>query len=428
MTGLDRAARQLPALLDELAAARTPEYLDDLHKQLAGTRQPPAWTLPERWLPMLVARQPVLTGRSPWRAIAVLAIVATLLAAMALIAAGSRRIPAPFGPVENGLVVYASNGEIFTMDPASGRATAVVTDPATDVRPVWSPDGQSFVFERKAANPLGPGDLYLAQADGSAPHRLTQTPIESINDYVFSPDGREIAVSAGAAGQYGIWIVNVDGSGVRRLAAGNLGATGPDYRPRSGSEIVFVGREVGKFASGLFSVRSDGTGLGTIVAPTTFVIANPRWSPKGDRLSYTSLAVDHSTPARPHIVDADGTNDRILGSFAEDETGGLPNLWSNDGTRLLIGRCHRPSVDDTGCDLRYSIVAVDGLGPEQMIADGILDFGDSSQAWAPDDSYIVASTSQGEQTATQLWDTSNGTVRAATWAAGGPSSVQRRAP
>ena len=153
---------------------------------------------------------------------------------------------------------------------------------------------------------------------------------------------------------------------------------------------------MGKFASGLFSVRSDGTGLGTIVAPTTFVIANPRWSPKGDRLSYTSLAVDHSTPARPHIVDADGTNDRILGSFAEDETGGLPNLWSNDGTRLLIGRCHRPSVDDTGCDLRYSIVAVDGLGPEQMIADGILDFGDSSQAWAPDDSYIVASTSQGE--------------------------------
>ncbi|MEX1168850.1 MAG: hypothetical protein WEE50_01780, partial [Chloroflexota bacterium] len=56
----DRFERQLPVLLTELAEPRTPDYLDDLLWQTANTSQRPAWSLLERWLPMLdIARQPV---------------------------------------------------------------------------------------------------------------------------------------------------------------------------------------------------------------------------------------------------------------------------------------------------------------------------------------------------------------------------------
>ena len=52
MMPTDRFERQLPALLEDLAEPRTPDYLDDLLWQTAHTSQRPAWTFLERWLPM----------------------------------------------------------------------------------------------------------------------------------------------------------------------------------------------------------------------------------------------------------------------------------------------------------------------------------------------------------------------------------------
>src|SRR5688572_24171849 len=66
----ERFERQLPELLTELAAPRTPDYVDDLFGLTAATRQRPAWTFLERWLPMVdIARQPILTSRVPMRTI-----------------------------------------------------------------------------------------------------------------------------------------------------------------------------------------------------------------------------------------------------------------------------------------------------------------------------------------------------------------------
>ena len=63
----DSLERSLPWLLDELADERTPDYYDDLFSQTARTSQRSAWTIPERWLPMLdVARQRV-APQVPWR-------------------------------------------------------------------------------------------------------------------------------------------------------------------------------------------------------------------------------------------------------------------------------------------------------------------------------------------------------------------------
>ena len=70
MTPIDRFERQLPDRLAELAGARTPDYFDDLLAQTARTRQRPAWTFLERWLPMDLATPRAATARIPWRPIA----------------------------------------------------------------------------------------------------------------------------------------------------------------------------------------------------------------------------------------------------------------------------------------------------------------------------------------------------------------------
>jgi len=204
MMPTDRFERRLPGLLTELAEPRTPDYFDDLLQQTARTRQRPAWSFLERWLPMVdIARQPVLAPRLPWRPIGLGLVLLALLAAIvaALVVGGRPNLPLPFGPARNGLVAYVSGGDIYTVDPATGDSTAIVRGLQTDSDPRWSRDGTRLAFERKTNGGSGPGLLYVARADGSDLVQLTPEPLSGIDDYSFSPDGKEILISASAERQ-----------------------------------------------------------------------------------------------------------------------------------------------------------------------------------------------------------------------------------
>ena len=83
MTSPRRFEHDLPALLADMYVAGTPDYRDDLVQQVARVRQRPAWTFPERWLPMDLTTKAVPGApRVPWRIVGVLALLAVLLAAM----------------------------------------------------------------------------------------------------------------------------------------------------------------------------------------------------------------------------------------------------------------------------------------------------------------------------------------------------------
>ena len=247
MTPSERFDRQLPEILEEISQPRTPDYFDDLLGQTASMRQRPAWTLPERWLPMAdIARQPAFARQVPWRQIAVLALIVLLLAAGLVLVIGSRpRVPAPFGLARNGLVAYAQGGDIYTADPVSGAATAVVTGAETDLRPVFSLDGTRMAFERKANGSGGPGRLFVANADGSGLTQVTPEPIGFINSYAFSPDGQEILISTGPEGMRAILVAKTDGTATRSLDVGSLEAIDPTYRAPDGREVIFVGHASG---------------------------------------------------------------------------------------------------------------------------------------------------------------------------------------
>jgi hypothetical protein len=68
-----RADRVLVGLIDELADARTPDYLEAAIERASARSQRPTWTFPERWLPMAdIASRPAFApgcrgARSGWR-------------------------------------------------------------------------------------------------------------------------------------------------------------------------------------------------------------------------------------------------------------------------------------------------------------------------------------------------------------------------
>ena len=100
MTAFDRVEPRSPELMDELAPARVPDYFDDMLRQTARTRQRPAWSSLERWLPMGVIARSDTLGQVPWRPIAIAAmLIAAAATTLVLIAGSQRRLPpAPFGP------------------------------------------------------------------------------------------------------------------------------------------------------------------------------------------------------------------------------------------------------------------------------------------------------------------------------------------
>jgi WD40 repeat protein len=81
--------------------------------------------------------------------------------------------------------------------------------------PESSPDGKQIAFMSKRD---GNWEIYLVNTDGSGLHRLTE---DVANDGLpaWSPDGHHIAFVSDRDGSWAIWVMNPDGSGQRRLFA-----------------------------------------------------------------------------------------------------------------------------------------------------------------------------------------------------------------
>ena len=62
--------------------------------------------------------------RIPWRFLAVAALLVVLTLGGLLYTGAQRRLPAPFGRAENGLVAYGAGGDILTVDLATGARRA----------------------------------------------------------------------------------------------------------------------------------------------------------------------------------------------------------------------------------------------------------------------------------------------------------------
>jgi Tol biopolymer transport system component len=260
MNRYDHFERDLTVWFAETAAPRVPDYTDDLIRLTAGVSQRPRWSFPERWLPMSVV---TLARRSlapvPWRTIAALAVLALLIAATLAFVVGSRpKVPPPFGLADNGLVVYAEQGDLLAIDPVTRAVTSVVEGSTEDLYPTFSRDGTRIVFERQRPNGT---QLYAVDATGGGEIRLTEPDAIGIYGLTWSPDDKQLAYINGK-----LWIVAADGSGAKALDL-PIDAVGyPTWRPRDGVDIAFAGSDrLDTSKDGWFLVRPDGSNLRPIL-------------------------------------------------------------------------------------------------------------------------------------------------------------------
>ena len=223
MTSERRFDQDLPDLLAQVAQAPAPDYRDLIVQRTARMRQRPAWTFPERWLPMsAVTSRAAAAPRFPLR---IVAVAALLLIALIVGARAPRRLAAsPARPVRAGPQRprrICRRRRHLRRRPGDGRRQRPVTGPQTDLRPVFSRRHARRV--RAQGGGTCAGRLVVARADGTGSRRRNARAAGEFDSYgrdaqyTFSPDGtRSSVVTKDAGGE--VWIAKADGSGVRPLA------------------------------------------------------------------------------------------------------------------------------------------------------------------------------------------------------------------
>lgn len=132
---------------------------------------------------------------------------------------------------------------------ANGDHLATIT---TDLDPsftsyAWSPDSQKLVYVTGHGGPLP--ELWVANADGTAPKLVVSGNREHIESPVWSPDGTAIAFTRRQTGSQTaetseIYFVHPDGSGLQRVTNNNLNEGVMAWSP-DGSKIAFTRWEMG---------------------------------------------------------------------------------------------------------------------------------------------------------------------------------------
>ncbi len=200
---------------------------------------------------------------------------------------------------------YDDTFEIYSAKQDGSDFVNLSHSPGYDAEGAFSPDGQQIVFcSLRAAFPLEKlspelrtryekdpswfGDIYIMNADGSNVRRLTDAPGYDGGPF-FSPDGRRIVwrhfEENGVIAD--IWTMKTDGTDKRRITDFKSMSWAPFYHP-SGKYIIFTSNKFGFENFELFIVDAAGEREPVRVTFTSGFDGLPVFSPDGKKLCWTS--------------------------------------------------------------------------------------------------------------------------------------------
>lgn len=131
--------------------------------------------------------------------------------------------------------------------PAAGDSPATgelfLSSTRSDYSPKYSPDGTKIAF---LSSRTGPGEIWIAKADGSNPLRMTFFGGPTVGIPNWSPDGQWIVFHARPEGQADLFVIPAAGGPPKRLTSHTADDTWPNFS-RDGRWIYFGSARSGQF-------------------------------------------------------------------------------------------------------------------------------------------------------------------------------------
>jgi Tol biopolymer transport system component len=290
--------------------------------------------------------------------------IGTVAFCTAVLVAGGLLLPAAAlaaFPGTNGLIAWSKPSfvrpaEIWVVHPDGTRPHSVARTGQTDFAPAWSADGRHIAFASSGSDV----DIWVMTARGKHARNVTNDPNNPDLDPSWSPDGGRIAFWKQNFDQTGsVWVIDADGTDPVQLTNDAHTNQQPAWSP-DGSTIAFVSNRNG--SNELYLMNPDGSNVRRITDTPTTWEENPNWSPDGTRLAYDACVSDtYPCPGTPnneiYSIKKNGLGRRTLTDFAGIDAN---PAWSPDGTRIVF------RSDRAGDSQLFTMAAIDGSDVQQV--------------------------------------------------------------
>jgi Tol biopolymer transport system component len=245
--------------------------------------------------------------------------------------------------VGNGRIAFQSNRgpqpfccRIVTMNPDGSDIRPLLRNFEDSWDPAWSPDGSRIAF----ASLRGHFDLFTARADGSDVQRLTKDQKTRDSSPVWSPTGDELAFVSTIDGNFDIFRMDADGTNTVNLTqspdANDCGCFAPFFvfaQPAfspDGNQIAFSSDLADPGGNlDVYVMNRDGSHIRRLTTNPA-IDAEPDWSPDGTRLAFQS---DRDGDMEIYVMGTDGT---LIGQLTLNDATDIQPDWSPDGTRIAF--------------------------------------------------------------------------------------------
>jgi len=182
-----------------------------------------------------------------------------------------------------------------------------------------------------------------------------------------APSGR-IAFDSDRDGNFEIYVMNADGTGVTRLTNGPAADGGPAWSP-DGTRIAFTHN-----FDDIYVMNADGTNQ-TNLTNSAALEAGPAWSPDGSRIAFQACEGLDYGPCDIYVMSADGAGRTNLTGTGDNSA----CAWSPDGSKIVFSS-HRDG------NIEIYLMNPDGTGVTRLTHSVGSDW---LPAWSPDGTKIA---------------------------------------
>jgi TolB protein len=252
-----------------------------------------------------------------------------------------------------------SHKEIWVMDYDGANQHELTSLKGIALTPRWSPDSSRIVFTCWAPGPKGTVSAQICMYSLIAGKMINWPRWSGTNSSpAWSPDGSKIMFMSSMQGNPDLYVADANGSRPKRLTFSVGVNTSPAWNPKTGQEVVFVSDRAGAGHPQLYTMSVDGTNIEKIALEDAGYVIDPAWSPNGQLIAfswqrpdgnYDIYLMDISTHSLVQLTRDTGRNERPC--------------WAPDGRHIVFESTR------TGSRQIWSMLA-DGSEARQLTTQG----------------------------------------------------------